>query len=366
MESEIVKKEHSRDDLRIETLTPLWTGDIQGNSPYVKETGIIGSLRWWYEALVRGLGGYACDITSADPRERCDYDRDKTRICAACKLFGCTGWRRRFRLEVIPQNNPQHPLFFITSSLKWWLETIFEYPSQVAFGKFGIDLYGKDEFLSSIKALFFFLSKYGGIGARNQYGFGQFKICDSAHEKEYEENWIKLTKMEFPSEKSRSSYQGDLPSIKNFFFLKCKIKEDSPLVIEFKEEFKRIKMIPEDFDWSYMPIAPDLRYKGVFGDGCRLGIRDYFREEEHIQGSDDEAIFGYVHGSKKNSSKINVSHLYKEDESAKNYLLKIWGILPEKCSYTPENFLEKVERAIPNEFKRIEKKNGRDILGDSQ
>ena len=87
------------DEIKIKTLTPLWTGDIDGKCNKIKETGIIGSLRWWYEALVRGLGGYACDITSNNSLEKCDYFRDKDRICDACRLFGCTGWSRRFRIE---------------------------------------------------------------------------------------------------------------------------------------------------------------------------------------------------------------------------------------------------------------------------
>jgi CRISPR-associated protein Cmr1 len=90
-----------KNTIQIKTLTPLWTGDVKGECNEVKETGIIGSLRWWYEALVRGLGGYACDVTSENPKERCDYGRDKGNICDACKFFGCTGWSRRFRLEVL-------------------------------------------------------------------------------------------------------------------------------------------------------------------------------------------------------------------------------------------------------------------------
>ncbi|RLG29077.1 type III-B CRISPR module RAMP protein Cmr1, partial [Methanosarcinales archaeon] len=40
----------------IRTLTPIWTGDADGKCTEIKETGIIGSMRWWYEAIVRGLG----------------------------------------------------------------------------------------------------------------------------------------------------------------------------------------------------------------------------------------------------------------------------------------------------------------------
>jgi CRISPR type III-B/RAMP module RAMP protein Cmr1 len=40
--------------IRLKTLTPLWTGGVEaGKVDRVHETGIIGSLRWWYEAIVR-------------------------------------------------------------------------------------------------------------------------------------------------------------------------------------------------------------------------------------------------------------------------------------------------------------------------
>ncbi|MCD6309907.1 MAG: type III-B CRISPR module RAMP protein Cmr1, partial [Candidatus Eremiobacteraeota bacterium] len=78
--------------VKIEPLTPVWTGDANRKNTFLRETGIIGSLRWWYEALIRGLGGTACDPTNT----KCDG----TDHCDACELFGCTGWARKFRLEV--------------------------------------------------------------------------------------------------------------------------------------------------------------------------------------------------------------------------------------------------------------------------
>ncbi|HHF52316.1 MAG TPA: type III-B CRISPR module RAMP protein Cmr1, partial [Candidatus Aminicenantes bacterium] len=40
--------------MKIKTLTPIWTGGVGGRCDRLHETGIIGSLRWWYEAIVRG------------------------------------------------------------------------------------------------------------------------------------------------------------------------------------------------------------------------------------------------------------------------------------------------------------------------
>jgi len=92
------------DDLKItlKTLTPLWTGGVDGTCDRLHETGLIGSLRWWYEALVRGLGGYACDPTE----HSCTYDEKKPDhgLCLACQVFGATGWARRFRLSVSAVN----------------------------------------------------------------------------------------------------------------------------------------------------------------------------------------------------------------------------------------------------------------------
>ncbi|NPU98315.1 MAG: type III-B CRISPR module RAMP protein Cmr1 [Candidatus Omnitrophica bacterium] len=81
---------------RLRALTDLWTGDFAGKSDRLITTGLLGSIRWWFEVLVRGLGGSACDPTD----RRCG-DRDH---CVVCELFGCTGWARKFRFEVLDEN----------------------------------------------------------------------------------------------------------------------------------------------------------------------------------------------------------------------------------------------------------------------
>lgn len=92
--------------IKIKTLTPIWTGGVNRKCDRLHETGILGSLRWWYEAIVRGLGGYACDPT--DESIKCkEYDlkRGPKSVCAACYLFGCTGWARKFRFEIRGDNS---------------------------------------------------------------------------------------------------------------------------------------------------------------------------------------------------------------------------------------------------------------------
>ena len=81
---------------RLRALTDLWTGDLNGKSDRLITTGLLGSIRWWFEVLVRGLNGNACDPTDT----KCE-DRNH---CVVCELFGCTGWARKFRFEVLDKN----------------------------------------------------------------------------------------------------------------------------------------------------------------------------------------------------------------------------------------------------------------------
>lgn len=73
--------------LRLHMLTPLWTGGIDNSADRIHETSIIGSLRWWYEVILRGCGVEACDPSD----HICSG-------CAACQAYGMTGQRRRWRL----------------------------------------------------------------------------------------------------------------------------------------------------------------------------------------------------------------------------------------------------------------------------
>ncbi len=92
---------------RLKALTDIWTGDLsrQGNS--LKPTGLVGSIRWWYEVLVRGLGGKACDPTVNGvrcPGESKDLHKPGHH-CVVCELFGYTGWARKFRLKIMDEND---------------------------------------------------------------------------------------------------------------------------------------------------------------------------------------------------------------------------------------------------------------------
>ena len=89
---------------KFKALTPIWTGDADRQNNRLIPTGIMGSIRWWFEFLIRGLGGSACDPTVKEarcPSSNVDDPFGFGHHCVACELFGCTGWARKFRLQVV-------------------------------------------------------------------------------------------------------------------------------------------------------------------------------------------------------------------------------------------------------------------------
>jgi CRISPR type III-B/RAMP module RAMP protein Cmr1 len=62
-------------------LTDIWTaGENAKLNDRLRLTGLLGSIRWWSEAIVRGFGVRACDPVS----EPCRGDQH----CVICELFG--------------------------------------------------------------------------------------------------------------------------------------------------------------------------------------------------------------------------------------------------------------------------------------
>jgi len=143
---------------RLRTLTAVHTGGVDRRSRELKVSGLIGSLRWWMESLVRGLGVFACDPTSMNG---CHFNlsaygpegnlqeglRD---VCPVCRLFGCTGWRRKFRLRV---KNHNGPLSLSQAGISFSLEFIELKP-----------VLEEERWL--LNRTLYLISEYGSIGGR--------------------------------------------------------------------------------------------------------------------------------------------------------------------------------------------------------
>jgi len=298
------------------TLTPLWTGDAERENTGLRETGIIGSLRWWYEALIRGLGGSACDPTNSkcEGKNRCD----------ACELFGCTGWARKFRLEVefinlavIHEINiGTREKKFIKGKEKYLKRNVAGFMSDGAIVLEFIPLrkISSNEWALLNKTLEI-IANYGGLGAKISQGNGVIEIV---------ENHLPYRGEKF--EKSELKGKGNninSPNLDNFSFYKFNIKS--------KEDVSNL--IDRNVFWTHALDHPNFQdyrenWKKLWNDYHFLPISFHIRDAiRHLEGNKNErhAIFG-IGGNYAHGSKVFVSHGYKIDENdEKTVEIRIWG-----------------------------------------
>lgn len=209
-------------ELTVKTLTPLWTGGVEaGKVDRIHETSILGSLRWWYEAIVRGLGGEACDPTT----HSCIYDPDKpdNGLCDVCRVFGATGWRRRFRLTAmdhtrqdtsspkqITANRPINPE--TNRKPTWW------FPDYPRSGNLTIQIQSlaRDFSPDVIAGLIQFIADWAAIGARAQMGFGVIELESGRIDTRPLYDWLVLV--------AGNNTYTDLPSLRSIFLARISPK----------------------------------------------------------------------------------------------------------------------------------------------
>lgn len=151
----------------LKALTDIWTGDAQGEPDRAIATGLLGSIRWWFEVLVRGLGGNACDPT----KHQCEG----VRRCVVCELFGCTGWARKFRFEVLDKDGKAR-ITRITAGETFKLRFTEQRPIEPAEWVLLdatlrlVERYGALGGKTKIR------KRYNGIGRRPDNGLGQVRV----------------------------------------------------------------------------------------------------------------------------------------------------------------------------------------------
>jgi CRISPR-associated protein Cmr1 len=301
-------------DVTIQTLTPLWTGGVEtGECDRIHETGILGSLRWWMEALVRGLGGQeVCDPTA----QTCSYDPKKpdNGLCDVCQIFGATGWKRRFRLEVqelqISDAQIQHPLkanrtytdhngkqktptWYFQNSPKSGLFTLKIQPLHPIFQP------------EVIGGLIQFVADWSAVGARPQMGFGVIQIIhdDFSQPKRLDTrplyDWLIKT--------SGSKSDLTLPGLSNIFLAKIQAKDSSH---SFQEK--------NTFDLKY-----DIRQ--LFRTETKAGVPNKINKNHKSEETDlRHFIMGTVK-EEREAAKIKVSRPYDNGK-----LIRLWGWIPEQ------------------------------------
>ena len=213
--------------LEVKTLTPMWTGNATRKVDRIHETGIIGSLRWWFEVFVRGLGGMVNDPTKD---ERSGFDSEKYKksqatderarlrdagLCDASQVFGATGWRRRFRLAIADKTQPDsssprkisanRPNPRINKNPTW------RFPDYPRSGNLTIQVQSLAQDFSAevIGGLLQFVADLAAVGAKAQMGFGVVKQVSGRIDTRPLYDWLVTTAGNHPYPK--------LPNLQNIF-----------------------------------------------------------------------------------------------------------------------------------------------------
>lgn len=351
------------------SLTPIWTGDVGRTSSAVRPTGLLGSMRVWYEGIVRGMGGTACDPTQHQgPGQACTFDADayekaqkngyrgaallaEAGLCPACQMFGANGWQRRFRLA--PGGFTPHPVYFVASpkmaqAAGNWLWRIFGTEERdgttaghradtftfnvqslwAENGRLEFTTLGADyeETRARLAYLLYLMARYGAIGAKTQNGFGQFMVGGLTPA--LVQRGHKLVARDVQASQPRGQPPNAF-SLGSFFSIVYEL--DDRQVDRYKVSLYKIGDAPAE-DQLYIPCAFDVRYKSVMGDiktgAGAVGMRPTFRR---IWGrSATNLLLGETKPrseADRSGSRIHVSHIYRLD-AKKPWRLKVWGYVP--------------------------------------
>lgn len=287
-----------RKDIEFTALTPLWTGDAEGESDSrTLESGLIGSLRWWLEALARSKGVRIPDPT-VDGGEEYDPEKKDGGLSAVSQLFGATGWRRRFRLEVMKcgEEGKLKSRYIIQTGTPIRRDKLKEgesawyFDSDARAGEFRVRLTSLDDVdLDLLGGLMQFVAERGGLGAKTQNGCGVISMAEDAQGRAALEKWL--------GELS-GDCEDDLPRVDRMFFVKMKPKQGATFDVE--EPFR---------------LKAELRQK-LHG----AGWTDDFRHE----------LMGWVkpRSEERIAAKVHISFPYELSGGGQE--MRIWGWVPKQ------------------------------------
>lgn len=359
-------------EITLKTLTPLWTGGVDQIPDRLHETGLMGSLRWWYEALVRGLGGYACDPTSEDAQARCEFDTKVYEqakkdgkceseaikaglrsVCPVCYLFGATGWARLFQLRAV--DVPMTPLHFRTTigMNASWLKRVFGGKNQnidsiqVPYGNLTFQLiprrYDEAYAKSQFALLLHLATEYGGLGARLQHGFGQILFPSDLNDISFADGLQRL-QVKIQQDILRSAGpKVDTPfDLQNFVGLTYEIpKSNLSALLDGKAHVGNPQKKQET---RYLPCVFDLRYKGAGNWGMRRWLKQKgWRESSNPDQLDElDLLLGprsqwgpkshqkQIREDLRTAGRVFFGMPYQRDEK---YVLRIWAFWPQELKH---------------------------------
>ncbi|MDI6716587.1 MAG: type III-B CRISPR module RAMP protein Cmr1 [Actinomycetota bacterium] len=340
-------------EIKIKTLTPLWTGSVDGKCDRLHETGIIGSMRWWYEAIVRGLGGYACDPS--------EHNEANEKRCEVSKFYGRNGQRRQFRLLLYP-NKPSKifegqiliPSGRVhqnrngnTRAGGWYVGGGFFGNVEARIVRLGPEEYDT-AWILPLKLIHY----WGALGAKTQNGYGVIQVDNIADLADFRFNPPSVQGNEKPT---------GLPDLRHMFFTKIgfEVKDSdwwkqadllkqawnnrlvtdgskTAFLSDIKKELNSLVSI------NSIPIAPTFRNWLRYGD--TITVRGKKKQVSLLKGflkgretDAEREIFGQVRQNNNRATRIHISSAYQVGSA---WEIRIWGWIPSSKNYNRDQVLK--------------------------
>jgi len=329
------------------TLTPLWTGDAWGESNELKLTGIIGSLRWWFEALVRGMGYKACDSTGdkcqVEIKNPDDVLNIHKKICSVCYLFGTTGWKSRFSVNVDAENvnlEPVNKFEVRTRTNNHKVRGKYNYLSRYCDGLFGSFTLNfsffsdiPEGYICLFVKLLKLLNDYGMIGAKISQGNGVCNIEFKNNHSYFDINNCLNKNYSDISLKNTANQKDcvDCPKLSDFRFLKINIGLNNVNINHIWRKDNNDSKSLRGFDGDIDKLWNDKKFLPV-----SFHIRDLIR---NLWRSGRELRHTFM-GKRGEGSNIFVSHGYRIGENQIQLRIVGYGLKDEQW--------QKIEDSLTN------------------
>lgn len=367
-------------EFQLKTLTPLWTGGVEASlMNCIHETGIIGSLRWWYEAILRGMGNDVCNPTADNSAERCPRGND---FCNVCHLFGATGNQRNFRLRlgrgkplVVDGSNILIPSGRIhrrsgeSRAGGWYLMVSSVMGDEIPMRIIPL---AESKKLSHLRLILALVERHAAVGGKIANGYGVFEVQENGQSLAIEDALKSISILQRESQRESS-----LPDLRDFYFAKFRFhtpKEDSnwwqsiqgisqAWAGEVTDGDEKVNVYHRNSDNNKMRCElTKRRLTDIINDGLlplAPAVRNYLRFQwfptRFRSGSAsrniEKFIFGCTNRYENTASKINVSHAYLVENG--DWEFRVWGWipcrLPSDFHRSREEFLTDLQSALTDE-----------------
>lgn len=372
--------------MEVKIRTPVWTGDIDQKSPFLRPMGIMGSLRWWTELVLRSLDKFACDPTS---NRRCPDNSKK--YCFACLIFGATGVRRTFKLSM---SGGERTFTGRAVNIKPSGRSRGWYLGSGIVGKINLNIIPLDRDFdeSLIFVPLILASRWGGIGAKTQNGYGVVEIEDYSEIdlNRFEEAVKNITSQERLSRlriNLRHESNDGFPNLKEMFFTKVQFeftdtewwKRVDGIAARSHSNYRGYVNDQRIINWiksGSVPIVPAIKNWLRYGRGTRLWKTNNRVQDRRIESwlfGTTERVCAFCYGKIKKdrnnpqnfwrpicnrsfskeetferiASKINISCAYMIDDDLWEFRISGW--IPKEeipIGFDRDSFLDNLKQAL--------------------